>query len=120
MYTLIVGDLQKIMVKSELINLIANKFEQLPVKDVARGVDRLLELMAEALKKNERIEIRGFGSFCLHKYPPHRAHNPKTGEKVVTIHKYAPHFKPGKTLKERVNQVLTQSPTTPKSTPNST
>jgi integration host factor subunit beta len=59
--------------------------------------------MSEALIQGKRIEIRGFGSFSLHFRPPRRAHNPKTGQKVVTEAKYSPHFKPGKELRERVN-----------------
>ena len=59
--------------------------------------------MSEALINNQRIEIRGFGSFSLHYRPPRNAHNPKTGEKVVTMAKYSPHFKPGKELRERVD-----------------
>ncbi len=92
------------MVKSELITLIANKFKQLPEKDIELSVNQIIENMCEALEKNERIEIRGFGSFSLHYRPSRNAHNPRTGEKVVTIHKYAPHFKPGKETKERIDK----------------
>lgn len=59
--------------------------------------------MSQTLGHGERIEIRGFGSFCLHYRPPRRAHNPKTGERVFTQAKYTPHFKPGKDLRDRVN-----------------
>ena len=51
----------------------------------------------------ERIEIRGFGSFSLHFRPPRQGRNPKTGEAVALSGKYVPHFKPGKDLRERVN-----------------
>ena len=92
------------MVKSELITLIVNKFQQLPEKDIELSINQILEYMSEILEKNGRIEIRGFGSFSLHYRPSRNAHNPRTGEKVVTIHKYAPHFKPGKQARERINQ----------------
>ncbi len=92
------------MVKSELIAHIVTKFRQLPEKDVELGINQILEHMSETLEKNGRIEIRGFGSFSLHYRPSRNAHNPRTGEKVVTIHKYAPHFKPGKQTRERINQ----------------
>ncbi len=59
--------------------------------------------MSDVLKPGGRIEIRGFGSLNLHYRPPRRAHNPKTGEKLVTNPKYAVHFKPGKEMRERVN-----------------
>lgn len=91
------------MVKSELIARIASKFQQLPEKDIELGVNQILEYMGETLQKNGRIEIRGFGSFSLHHRPSRNAHNPRTGEKVVTIHKYAPHFKPGKQTRERID-----------------
>lgn len=91
------------MIKSELIANLAAKLTHLPEKQVADCINRILELMSEALINNKRIEIRGFGSFSLHYRPPRNAHNPKTGEKVVTEAKYSPHFKPGKELRERVD-----------------
>lgn len=91
------------MIKSELIEHIAAKMTDLSEKQVADGINRILELMSEALIDGQRIEIRGFGSFSLHYRPPRNAHNPKTGEKVVTEAKHSPHFKPGKELRERVD-----------------
>lgn len=91
------------MIKSELIERIAAQMTHLTEKQVADSINRILELMSDALIKNQRIEIRGFGSFSLHYRPPRNAHNPKTGAKVVTKAKYSPHFKPGKELRERVD-----------------
>ena len=91
------------MIKSELIANLAAKMTNLPEKQVADCVNQMLELMSEALINNQRIEIRGFGSFSLHHRPERQAHNPKTGEKVVTAPKFSPHFKPGKELRERVD-----------------
>lgn len=91
------------MIKSELIERIAARMTNLTEKQVADAVNRMLDLMSDALIKKQRIEIRGFGSFSLHYRPPRNAHNPKTGEKVVTEAKYSPHFKPGKELRERVD-----------------
>ena len=91
------------MIKSELIEHIAARMTHLSEKKVADGINKILELMSKALIDNQRIEIRGFGSFSLHYRPPRNAHNPKTGEKVVTEAKYSPHFKPGKELRERVD-----------------
>ena len=91
------------MVKSELINLIAEKLTTLPLRDVDIGVNHILDYMGNELCEGGRIEIRGFGSFSLHYRPARNAHNPKTGEKVATIPKYTPHFKPGKELRQRVN-----------------
>lgn len=91
------------MTKSELIAAIARKQKHLPVKDVELAVKHLLELMSSSLAAGDRIEIRGYGSFSLHFRPPRMGRNPKTGEAVALSGKYVPHFKPGKDLRERVN-----------------
>ena len=91
------------MTKSELIELIAAKQKHLPAKDVELAVKQILEIMSDALAQGGRIEIRGFGSFSLHFRPPRQGRNPKTGETVALSGKYVPHFKPGKDLRERVN-----------------
>ena len=71
--------------------------------DVELAVKQVLEIMSDALAQGGRIEIRGFGSFSLHFRPPRQGRNPKTGETVALSGKYVPHFKPGKDLRERVN-----------------
>ena len=91
------------MVKSKLIAVIAEQHPNLSAKDVELGVNHILESMSASLSQRERIEVRGFGSFSLHYRPPRKAHNPKTGERVYTQAKYTPHFKPGKDLRDRVN-----------------
>lgn len=91
------------MIKSELIAKLVAKLRDIPEKDIAQSVNLIIDTMSHSLSKGERIEIRGFGSFSLHYRPPRNAHNPKTGEKVITQAKYSPHFKPGKELRERVN-----------------
>lgn len=89
--------------KSELIEKLAFKQNNLSSKDVEKAVKILLEQMSESLSSGERIEIRGFGSFSLHHRPPRVGRNPKTGASVELSEKYVPHFKPGKLLRERVN-----------------
>lgn len=96
------------MTKSELIDRIAAKQPQLPLKDVELAVRCILEQMSQVLAAGERIEVRGFGSFCLHFRQPRIARNPKTGESVPLQGKYVPHFKPGKELRDRVNDSLLQ------------
>lgn len=91
------------MTKSELIEVLARKQNNLAYKDVELAVKAMLEQMSEALSNGERIEIRGFGSFSLHFRPPRVGRNPKTGDSVPLPGKYVPHFKPGKELRERVN-----------------
>ncbi len=89
--------------KSELIEILANKFHDLPQGEVELALKSLLEQMSNALSAGERIEIRGFGSFSLHYRPPRVGRNPKTGDSVELNSKYVPHFKPGKELRDRVN-----------------
>jgi integration host factor subunit beta len=69
----------------------------------------MLEQMSESLANGERIEIRGFGSFSLHFRPPRVGRNPKTGASVSLPGKYVPHFKPGKELRERVDESALQN-----------
>ncbi|MCG5501986.1 MULTISPECIES: integration host factor subunit beta [Ectothiorhodospira] len=92
------------MTKSELIDILARKQSHLAYKDVELSVKTILEQMSQALATGDRIEIRGFGSFSLHFRPPRVGRNPKTGETVSLPGKYVPHFKPGKELRERVNE----------------
>lgn len=92
------------MTKSELIELLAAKQPHLSQADVELAVRSILEQLSCALASGERIEIRGFGSFCLHYRPPRMGRNPKTGAAVALPGKHVPHFKPGKELRERVNE----------------
>jgi integration host factor subunit beta len=91
------------MTKSELIDVIAKEQSHLAYRDVELAVKCILEQMSQALASGDRIEIRGFGSFSLHYRPPRQGRNPKTGTTVALAGKYVPHFKPGKELRERVN-----------------
>ncbi len=91
------------MTKSELIDVIAKEQSHLAYRDVELAVKCMLEQMSQALSSGERIEIRGFGSFSLHYRPPRQGRNPKTGTTVALAGKHVPHFKPGKELRERVN-----------------
>ncbi|WP_196158194.1 integration host factor subunit beta [Reinekea sp. G2M2-21] len=94
------------MTKSELIERIVDRQGQLSVRDVELAIKTMLDHMAQALAAGERIEIRGFGSFSLHYRSPRVGRNPKTGESVELEGKYVPHFKPGKELRESVNDSL--------------
>ncbi|MCP5345880.1 MAG: integration host factor subunit beta [Gammaproteobacteria bacterium] len=98
------------MTKSELIDRIAGKQTQLSSKDVELAVKAILEYMSQSLESGGRIEIRGFGSFSLHYRVPRIGRNPKTGTPVALAGKYVPHFKPGKELRDRVNQSLSMEP----------
>ena len=97
------------MTKSELIELISLSQTQLSAKDVELAVKTMIEQMSQTLAHGNRIEIRGFGSFSLHYRAPRIGRNPKTGESVGLTGKYVPHFKPGKELRDRVNDGLVLS-----------
>ena len=92
------------MTKSELIDVLSRKLNHLAYRDIELSVKSLLEMMSQSLSNGERIEIRGFGSFSLHHRPARVGRNPKTGEAVALPAKHVPHFKPGKELRERVDQ----------------
>jgi len=91
------------MTKSEIIELIARKQTQFSQKDIEIAVNQIVDSMIETLSQGERIEIRGFGSFSLHHRKARVGRNPKTGETVELSDKRVPHFKPGKSLRERVD-----------------
>jgi len=92
--------------KSELIEVIANEQKHLAFKDVELAVKCMIEQMGQTLSSGDRIEVRGFGSFSLHYRPARMGRNPKTGDSVALSGKYVPHFKPGKELRDRVNNSL--------------
>jgi len=94
------------MTKSELIERIAERQDQLSAKDIELAVKLVIEYMSQCLSTGNRIEIRGFGSFSLHFRAPRTGRNPKTGESVTLAGKYVPHFKPGKEMRDRVNESL--------------
>ena len=98
------------MTKSELIERLINRHEDLSVKDVELAIKTMLDHMTDSLAEGERIEIRGFGSFSLHFRAPRVGRNPKTGESVELDAKHVPHFKPGKELREQVSESLKRFP----------
>ena len=91
------------MVRSQLIELLSQELEGLSPKDMELAVKLLQEQMIDALAHGGRIEIRGFGSFSLHYRRPKLARNPKTGAAVPLGERHVVHFKPGKELRELVD-----------------
>ena len=88
--------------KKDLIEIIAKEQDLLPYRDIELSVKTIIKSMVKSLRKGERIEIRGFGSFSLRYRKPRVGRNPKSGQSVSIEERYVPHFKPGKNLKERV------------------
>lgn len=95
------------MVKSELIEVLAQKRPHLERKDVELAVSCMIKQMTEALMANDRIEIRGFGSFSLHYLPPVTGRDPRSGAALNLPARYLPRFKAGKELRQRVNLLKT-------------
>ena len=91
------------MTRADLIQRIAQKHKQLPIGDVETAVKVILESMTTALAEGQRVEVRGFGSFSLHYLSAGKRRNPATGERIEMTGRYVPHFKPGKELRNRVN-----------------
>ena len=91
------------MTRSDLVEALAARFPQLTQRDAEAAVKTLLEAMGDALVRGHRIEVRGFGSFSVNRRPPRMGRNPRTGESVAIPEKRVPHFKPGKALREAVN-----------------
>ncbi len=100
-------DLQS-MTRSDLVEELANRFAQLTHRDTEYAVKAILDAMNEALVRGHRIEIRGFGSFSINRRPPRLGRNPRSGESVAIPEKRVPHFKPGKALRESVDQRTAQ------------
>jgi integration host factor subunit beta len=90
------------MTKSELIETIASH-QGLPFRYVEAAVNAVIDSIAEALERDERVEIRGFGNFTVREYGSYVGRNPKTGERVDVPPKKLPFFKVGKDLRERVD-----------------
>jgi integration host factor subunit beta len=92
------------MTRSDLVEELAARFGQLTHRDAEYAVKTILDAMSEALVRGHRIEIRGFGSFSINRRPPRMGRNPRSGESVHIPEKRVPHFKPGKALREAVDQ----------------
>ena len=92
------------MTRSDLIAALASRFPQLVAKDAEIAVKEILDAIGDSLVHGDRIEIRGFGVFCLNYRPARKGRNPKSGEVVSVPAKYVPHFKVGKDMRERIDE----------------
>ena len=99
------------MTKAELVEDVAQAAE-LTKKDAERLVEIVFESIIETLNQGEKIELRGFGSFRVRERGARRGRNPKTGDPVSIPAKRVPYFKPGKELKELINENSSQSHST--------
>ena len=92
------------MNKSDIINLVSDK-NNLSLADTEYSIKKIIDYMGVNLYQGDIIEIRGFGSFCLHTHKSRIARNPKTGDKIALERRNTVHFKPSKELKSRVNNI---------------
>ena len=97
------------MTKAELVEDVARAAE-LTKKDAERLVELVFESIIETLNRGEKIELRGFGSFRVRERGARRGRNPKTGAPVDIPAKRVPYFKPGKELKELINDESDEQP----------
>jgi len=88
-----------------LIQVLGSQFPNMSFKEIERAVKAVFMQMALALEHGQRIEIRGFGSFSIRYRAPRLARNPKTGEQLKKEGKFAPYFRAGKELRDRVNLI---------------
>ena len=91
------------MIKSELVQAIAERNPHLYQRDVENIVNAILGEITDALARGDRVELRGFGAFSVMNRPPRTGRNPRTGAKVEVEEKWVPFFKTGKELRERLN-----------------
>jgi integration host factor subunit beta len=93
------------MTKSDLVEQIA-ELKNLPKGRAAAVVDMVFEAKEQAMARNERIEVRGLGSFEIRNYGAYKGRNPRTGDSVAVKPKRLPFFKVGKDLKDLINAKL--------------
>lgn len=91
------------MIKSELVQVIANRNPHLFLRDVESIVNVIFEEVTEALVAGNRVELRGFGAFSVKRRSARIGRNPRTGATVEVAEKSVPFFKTGKDLRERLN-----------------
>ena len=91
------------MIKSELVLKIAEQNPHLYQRDVENIVNAILDTIADALTRGDRVELRGFGAFSVKKRDARTGRNPRTGETVSVSEKVTPVFKTGKEMRLRLN-----------------
>ena len=91
------------MNKSDLVIKISRKLAQFKKVDIEEATDQLTNLIFNALSRNDRVEIRGFGTFSTRKRGARLARNPKTGSSIAVNSKFHPYFRASKLLRQLVN-----------------
>ena len=91
------------MKKSDFIYSLSKNLEDYSEMDISLSANLIQNAIIESLKKRERVEIRGFGSFCIRDRKSIRARNPKSGESIELPKRSIPFFRASKLLKQRIN-----------------
>jgi integration host factor subunit beta len=91
------------MIKSELIQRISSQNPHLYQRDIEKIVDAILDEIIEALRRGDRVELRGFGAFSAKLRGARQGRNPRTGAVVPVAQKAVPSFKTGKEMRKRLN-----------------
>jgi integration host factor subunit beta len=91
------------MIKSELVQRIAEHNPHLYQRDVENIVNAILDEIVAALARGDRVELRGFGAFSVKHRPARAGRNPRTGATIKIKAAKVPKFRPGKALKDAVN-----------------
>ena len=91
------------MLKSELIKRIASQNPHLYDRDIEKVVNAIFGEMVDALRRGDRVELRGFGAFSVKLREAHQGRNPRTGVVVAVGKKAMPYFKTGKEMRARLN-----------------
>ena len=92
------------MIKSELVQRITSQNPHLYQRDIEKVVSAILDEMVEALRRGDRVELRGFGAFSVKIREARQGRNPKTGAIVAVAKKAIPYFKTGKEMRVRLNR----------------
>jgi len=92
------------MIKSELVQRIAERNPHLYLRDVENIVNSILDEITDALARGDRVELRGFGAFSVKRRDARLGRNPRTGADVPVDEKAVPFFKTGKEMRERLNE----------------
>lgn len=92
------------MIKSELVLKIAEQNPHLYQRDVENMINAILGEIVEALKRGDRVELRGFGAFSVKRREARVGRNPRTGSQVKVSEKVVPYFKSGKEMRVRLNK----------------
>ena len=95
--------LEAVLIKSELVQIIANRNPHLFQRDIENIVSAVFDEISTALAEGNRVELRGFGAFSVKNRPARSGRNPRTGESVSVEEKWVPFFKTGKELRDRLN-----------------